>query len=88
MKKYVFPGQNAISRTSISKIPGKDEQETAINKALISCRKKYLDVCNMDKKVTFKMMHFSKVAKSKPIDDVVDIIRMYLKEDQFDLSQD
>ncbi len=64
-----------------------DEKTNLYNKALIALRTQFRQITEDNKKVAFKMMHFNKLVKSKYQDEIVNVIKMYLKEDQFDLKK-
>lgn len=76
----LFPTKRDFYATS-------EEKTNLYNKALIALRTQFKRTSESDKKVAFKMMHFNKLVKSKYQDEIVHIIKMYLKEDQFDIKK-
>lgn len=76
--KYIIP-QNLLDK--IWKPLENKVSTESINNNLIELRRNYLKFANDDKKLSFKLMHFNKVVKSKEEDLMVNIIRMYLKLD-------
>ncbi len=62
------------------------EKEKFYNDALIKLRAAFRKVSDNDKKAAFKMMHFNKMVKSKYQDEITNVIKMYLREDKFDLK--
>ena len=81
-KKYIIPSE-LVKNNWLYKENTLNTDD--INNYLIKLRKFNLGFTNEDKRLTFKLIHFNKVVKNqikeKEIDNIVNIIKAYLKED-------
>lgn len=77
-KKYLLP-ENLINSVWKYKENNLDTKKT--NDFLIKLRTNNLFFTKNNKVLSFRVMHFNKVVKSKEIDDIVVIIKSYLKAD-------
>lgn len=82
--KYIFP-QEILDK--VWKPLDIKVNTNIINDNLIELRRNYLKFTNDEKKLSFKLMHFNKIVKTKEEDLMVNIIKMYLKLDEINKSK-
>ena len=77
-KKYIIP--NGLLDT-VWKYKENNLDTNKTNDFLIKLRSNNIYFTKENKPLSFKVLHFNKVVKSKEIDDIVVMIKSYLKED-------
>lgn len=85
-RKYIDTALIAIHPKSGDYYMEPSAKESVYNNTLIALRKKFRQVTDSNKQLAFKLLHLNKMVKAKYEDDIVNIIKMYLREDDFDLA--